>query len=123
MYEGVPFEQRTLGDLLEEFYLGVVSEVEALRSRIGDLDGEALDRLAELEDLLRPEVGERASLRGLSPEEAEETWRMRRSTGDPLVDYWEYRLSKDLPVNLDLHEAPPRSEWDDVTEAENGSSD
>jgi hypothetical protein len=56
--------------------------------------------------------GSKETLHGLSPEEADEAFSRSRKTGDPLVDYWEYRAAHGLSVDLDLEKAPPRSEWD-----------
>jgi hypothetical protein len=96
----VPYDDRTHGDLLEEFYLVVAAEIDDLGSHRADLSAEDTARLARLETLLNPKDGE-----------------VESGTGDPLADYWEYRLAKDLPVNLDLNEAPPRELWDHPGEA------
>lgn len=109
-YQGVEFEDRTLGDILEEFYTGVAVEVDQLSSHRANLSVEELERLGDLEEVL--EEPDRTSLRGLSTEESEAVYMTAHKTGDPLADYWEYRASRDLPVDLDLTEVPPRSEWD-----------
>jgi hypothetical protein len=96
--------------LLEEFYTGVAIEIEQLKGR--ELSGAELERFSELEEILQPKTEERYSLRGLSQEESRGVWHTAQKTGDPLVDYWEYRISKDLPVDLDIKTVPPRYEWD-----------
>lgn len=93
-YQGVPWEQRTQGDLLEEFYLSVAADIDDLTARQTSLDASELNRLDRLESLLRPtEDGEADS-------------------GDLLADYWDYCIEQGLPVDLDLKEAPPRDSWD-----------
>lgn len=111
-FEGIPFEDRTLGSLLEEFYMSIAAGIEQLSGR-EDLSTDEIDHLHRLEDILDRKLGDRKALSGLSAEESEEFWKTPRSTGDPLADYWEYRLANGLPPNYDLDEPPPRSEWDD----------
>jgi hypothetical protein len=111
--QSVAFADRTIGDLLEEYYLGVAIEVERLQQQSGDLSPDQLERLSDLEDLLRPKTLERTSLRGLSDAEKEEVLGTAHKTGDDLADYWEYRAAKGLPVDLGRMEVPPRSEWDE----------
>jgi hypothetical protein len=100
----IPFDERTPGDLLEEYYLCVASEINGLLARRADLSTEELERLSLLQDSLEPETD------GLPADE----WHQEFRTGDPLGDYWEYRLARDLPVDLEMSETdvPPRSEWD-----------
>lgn len=95
-FTGVPFDRRTTGDLLEEFYLGVAAEIEQLDARRADLKQDETERLERLERILRP--GDVDEIEG--------------GTGDPLADYWEYRIAHDLPVDLDLNVPPPRELWD-----------
>ena len=111
-YQGVPYEDRTHGDLLDEWYTAIALRVDQLRSRRAELGADGLDRLASLEEILQPRADERVSLRNLSPEEAESVYMTAHKTGDPLGDYWEYRISKGLEVDLDLKSPPPRSQWD-----------
>jgi hypothetical protein len=99
-YQDVPYDQRTTGDLLEEFYLVVAAEVDKLRGRQASLDAAELTRLDRLEAVLNPVEGADAD-----------------STGDPLADYWEYRATHGLSIDLDLNEAPPRELWDHPGEA------
>jgi len=114
-YGQVPFEDRTLGGLLEEYYFAIALEVENLRGQSGELDADDLDRLGRLEEELRPKVGERSSLRGLSEHQSLEVWNTPHYTGDPLTDYWEYRISHDLldPEELDLKAPPDRGMWNE----------
>jgi hypothetical protein len=107
-YEGVPFEDRTTGDLLLEFYTVVAAEVEQLSSRTTELDPKELERLSELEEMLS---ADRTSLRGLDAAAADEVCSTAHRTGDPLVDYWEYQVSRGITPDLDLKEPPPRDEW------------
>lgn len=100
-YQGVAFDDRTLGDLLEEFYIVALIEAEELRRQRHNLKGALQERLYALEKIL--DVGDKNN----------DEWETAHSTGDPLVDYWEYRATRDLPVDLDLEEAPPRERWDD----------
>jgi hypothetical protein len=114
-HKGVSWDQRTLGDLLEEYFLDAALEAKDLRARLSrdDLDPEDAQRLAQLEDVLSDDP---VSLVGLSEEESEEVWATADSTGDILTDYWEYRISQDLSVDLDMsvEDVPPRDEWDEV---------
>jgi hypothetical protein len=106
--------------VLEEYYLTVVTEVERLRDRVskGEPETDDLDRLGRLEDELRPQAGDRVSLRGLSEHESLEVWETPHYTGDPLTDYWEYRISRDLldPEELDLKSPPRREMWNEPWE-------
>jgi hypothetical protein len=112
-YHQIPFEDRTIGGLLEEYYTTIIAEVEKLRGQTGELDTDDLDRLSRLEEQLRPKVGDRKSLRGLSEHQSLEVWNTPFYTGDPLTDYWEYRITRDLldPEELDLLTPPPREMW------------
>jgi hypothetical protein len=114
-YQQVQYADRTIGDLLEEYYIMIVVEAERLREKAEELDADELDRLSRLEEQLRPSVGDRASLRGLSEEESLELWTTPHYTGDPLTDYWEYRISQDLlsPEELDLGEPPRKDLWNE----------
>lgn len=109
-HRGVPFEQRTLGGLLREYYLSVVARAELLRERVADLESEELDELSKLENILR---GDRRSLRNLTEAESLEVWAQPNYTGDPLTDYWEYRVTKDLldPEEMNLQGPPERPLW------------
>jgi hypothetical protein len=91
--------------LLEEYYLCVASEINGLQARRADLSTDELERLSELQDILEPEDDDAL--------EADE-WHKEFRTGDPLGDYWEYRIARDLPIDLEMSETdvPPRSEWD-----------
>ena len=89
-YEGIAYKDRTLGDLLEEFYLMLAAEANTLKNQHESLSPEDVDRLRRIESLLED-----------VPEH-----------GDRLEDYWKYRFENDLEVDLDLTEVPPRSEWD-----------
>lgn len=113
-HAGVAFEDRTPGDILAEFYMTVASEVDRLAPRRADLESAELERLLNLEDVLKPVVEERVSLRGLSPEGSAAVVGAAHTTGDPLADYWEYRLARGHDVDFGLIEAPPRAEWDRV---------
>lgn len=110
-YRNVLFEDRTVGGLLQEFYYVIAEELSIL-SGLDNPTDDQLRRIADLEDILKPPMGDRISLVGLSGLEVEEVMTTAHKTGDPLVDYWEYRLSKDLPVDLDLKQPPPRDQWD-----------
>lgn len=94
-WQGVPYEARTHGDLLEEFYLSVASEIDQLTDRMSDLSSDEITRLHTLE-------------RVLDADDSVDD----ESTGDPLADYWEYRAEHGLSMDLDLKEAPPRELWD-----------
>ena len=110
-HEGVAFEDRTPGDLLEEFYLTIAAEIDTLSGKRADLEADELERLLRLEEVLEPEVEDRTALRGLSAEESEEVYSTAHKTGDPMADYWEYRISRGLSVDLEIEEVPPRAEW------------
>lgn len=108
----MPFEDRTPGDLLEEFYFAIACEWDSLRDSVAHLSASQLDRLRSLEDILDPM--ERKALYGASASQAATEWERIRHTGDPLGDYWEYRIVKGLITQADwnLKAAPPESEWD-----------
>lgn len=101
-YKGVPWEDRTIGDLLEEYFLDVALEARRLRER-SDLESADYERLATLEDLLSesPE-----NLADLSPEESDDVWETAHRTGDPLADYWERQIARGEVPDLDLTEVP-----------------
>jgi len=109
-FEGVAFADRTPGSLLEEFYMGVAIEADKLSGRRLELSGDELERLQTLEEILKPE--DKKSLRSLSSEDSMSVWESPNRTGDPLADYWEYRVTRGLPVDLELSEVPPRQQWD-----------
>lgn len=111
-YENILFEDRTLGDLLEEFYYSIANDVSTLKG-INNPSDEQLRRLTDLEEILSLDPDERRSMIGLSGAQKDEILSTAHKTGDPLVDYWEYRLSKDLDIDMDLKEVPPRDQWDD----------
>jgi hypothetical protein len=113
-YQGVPFEDRTPGDLLDEFYTGVAAEADALTTRRSHLTGDELDRLNTLEEILESPEDKRVSLRGLTREQSEAVWATIHKTGDDLADYWEYRIARGLPADLDIKEVPPPDQWDSV---------
>lgn len=110
----MPFEDRTPGDLLEEFYFHAATEWDALRSTVAELSVAQLDRLRSLEDILEP--SERKVLYGASQAQAAQAWNQVRRTGDPLGDYWEYRAVHGLITAADFErkQAPPESEWDEA---------
>lgn len=89
------------------------AEWDQLKSNLSDLEGPQLERLRILEDLL--DDTDRHVLHGMSAAEAEDVWQTVHKTGDPLGDYWEYRIVHGLITEQDwnLNEPPPRDEWDD----------
>jgi hypothetical protein len=97
--KGIVWDDRTLGDLLEEYFFDIATEVRSLRSKQGELEFADLQRMGELEDLLAdsPE-----SLAGMSAEESDEVWETPHKTGDPLGDYWEWCISRGKDVDLDM---------------------
>lgn len=102
-HKGVPWEARTLGDLLEEYFLDIALEARSLRDKCPDLEpGDEL-HLAELEDLLsdQPE-----NLAGLSEADSDDVWDTAHKTGDPLADFWEWQISQDIEPDFDLTEVP-----------------
>lgn len=104
-HKGVPWDQRTLGDLLEEYFLDAALEAEELRDRLasGDLEPMAARRLAQLEDLFSAEP---VYLQDLSSEESEGVWDTAHRTGDPLADYWEAQIARGEVPDLDLTDVP-----------------
>jgi hypothetical protein len=108
-YQGVPFEQRTLGDLLEEFYLGVVMELSDLKARPpSDLSNDEEGRKARLIDILdgNVEATDRRALMDLTEEESDEVWETAHVTGDPLADYWERQIARGEEPDFELTEVP-----------------
>lgn len=104
-YEGVPWEERTLGSLLEEYFLDIALEAHRLRGRLQDDDLELAEhqRLTELEDILSDEP---SSLANLTDEESDDVWETAHSTGDPLADYWERQIQRGETPDFDLTEVP-----------------
>ena len=102
-HSGVPWEDRTTGDLLEEFFLDLALEARALRSKGPDMEPAEIQRLAELEDILSdsPE-----SLANLTEDESDDLWETAHRTGDPLADYWERQIANGEVPDLDLTEVP-----------------
>jgi hypothetical protein len=92
--------------------LTLAIEVEALRQIGADITPQQLEKLAELEEALQPD--ERFALRGLSETQSLDVWYRPHYTGDPLADFWEYRITHDLlhPAELELKRAPVRELWD-----------
>ncbi len=94
-YAQVPFLDRTLGDLLEEFYFDLAMTAEELRGQVDDLDPAQLERLSKIEEML---MDERNVLSGLSDADSREVWKTAHVTGDPLVDRWERELADDNKI-------------------------
>ena len=112
VYQDVPFEDRTLGSLMREFYLSLTVMADGLRSRRSELTGEELEQLADLEEILDPE--DRTVITDMDDDEVDKVV-AKRVKGDPLATYWEYRYRRNLPVDLEMGEddIPPRDRWDD----------
>jgi hypothetical protein len=91
----------------------MAGDLDALRAGGGadDLDPATRDRMAALENALRVDDSDEEKYRGLYPDAADGAWSTARQTGDVLADYWEYRASRGLDIDLDLKAPPPRSEW------------
>jgi len=108
LYPNVLFEDRTYGDLLEEFYLGVTNEWNTLRSATDPLSRDQEDRLHDLDRVL----GVAASSEELQSRN-DKAWTTVRATGDPLGDYWEYRAAHGLitTADFDLKTPPPAKDW------------
>lgn len=104
-HKGVPWEERTLGSLLEEYFLDISLEAQRLRDRLRDDDLEAVEqsRLAELEDILSDEP---SNLSNLSSDESDGVWETAHRTGDPLCDYWERQIERGETPDFDLTEVP-----------------
>lgn len=108
-HHGVPFENRTLGDCLEEFYIGAFQEMEELRRRSPeDLSADEVNRKAVLMDIMEGnvEASKRHALFDLSESESEEVWHTPHKTGDPLADYWEEQIARGEEPDFDLTEVP-----------------
>lgn len=105
-YEGIRFEDRTPGDIMAEFYMVVAAELDQLRSKVSELSASEIERLAELEDVLRPTAEGRMALRGLSKAEADQVIATAHRTGDPLVDYWERQVALGRSIDLDQLSVP-----------------
>lgn len=102
-HSGVSWDDRTIGDLLEEFFLDMALEATSLRKRVPDLDSMEAQRLAELDDLLSDEP---QLLADMDAEESEDLWVTAHRTGDPLADYWERQIARGEVPDLDLTEVP-----------------
>lgn len=102
-HRGVPWEERTVGDLLEEYFVDLAIDAQGLRSRLQDLSSAEQERLLELDDLLS-DAPQR--LQDLSAEESDDLWETAHSTGDPLADYWERQIARGEVPDLDLTEVP-----------------
>jgi hypothetical protein len=108
-YQGVPFNQRTLGDLLEEFYIGTAQELLELKRReAGDLSADEERRLALLTDIMEGNIDapDRRAVFDLDEDEAEEVWFTAHKTGDALADYWEKQIAAGEEPDFDLEEVP-----------------
>jgi len=102
-HKGVPWDDRTFGDLLEEYFLDIALEVRSLRKRVTELEPAEARHLVELEDMLEDEP---AYLAELSSEETDDLWETAHRTGDPLADYWERQIANGEVPDLDLTEVP-----------------
>jgi len=92
--QNVPFEDRALGEVLEEFYTGAAARAHELRSSFDELGPEEQRQLQALEDVLSEEGAERHSLVDLTPEQSEDVWLTAHKTGDPLCDKWEREIAR-----------------------------
>lgn len=106
-WANVPFDQRTKGDCLEEFFFEVAAELEGLEGR-DDLTADEHARRASLKDILEGniEARDRHAVHGLDEEESEEVWGTAHKTGDPLADYWEEQIARGEDPDFDLTEVP-----------------
>lgn len=90
----VSFDDRALGEVLEEFYFDVASRVQALRERLDSLSAVQQEQLSTLEELLEeqpPSISE--------PDE--DPWLKAHRTGDRLVDKWEQQIARGEMPDLD----------------------
>jgi hypothetical protein len=97
-WQGVRFEDRTIGDLLEEMFFDLAVMAEDMRARVDDLDPVQLEKLAGIEEAL---MEERNVLSGLSESDSVEVWETAHVTGDPLVDKWEREVASKQTPDLD----------------------
>lgn len=99
--EGVPWDDRTLGDLLEEYLVDRAVEAQEIRDRFPDQQESGdTDRLAVLENLLADDPVP------MSDEDDDDVFANMRPTGDPLIDYWQRQLARGETPDLDLTEPP-----------------
>jgi len=97
----IPFDQRTVGDLLREYYFDAASELSRLqdRQRGEGHNAENEARIIELERIFSGE--DHTDLKDMDAEQSEENWLIPRRTGDPLVDKWEAAIARGETPDLD----------------------
>jgi hypothetical protein len=88
------FDDRALGEVLEEFYFDVASRVQMLRERFDTLSAAEQQRLTALEELL--EENEPTEL-----DSEDDPWLKAHHTGDRLVDKWEKQIARGEMPDLD----------------------
>lgn len=98
--QSVPFEQRTLGGLIREYYEDAAIELTRLRGKLSaeghDPDVEV--RITELERLFSDAD---TDLQALNAEESLDNWHVARSTGDSLADQWEQQIARGEVPDMD----------------------
>jgi len=95
----VPFEDRTLGGLLREFYADTAAELSRLRAKLR-ADGHDPETEVRISDLERV-FSDSPDLQSLDAEESLENWTIPRRTGDPLADRWEEQIARGEVPDLD----------------------
>jgi hypothetical protein len=95
-----PFEQRTAGDLLREYYFDAAIELDRLKAQ-QKAEGHSAELEVKIGDLERLFSGEESELQSLDAEASEENWLIPRRTGDPMADEWERQIAAGQAPNLD----------------------
>ena len=94
--QSLPFEERSLGDLLREYYTDCASELARLNAKM-EADGHDPETEAKISDLERV-FSDEPDFGGM---DAEESWDIPRRTGDPLADKWEAQIARGETPDFD----------------------
>jgi len=96
----LPFDERTEGDLLREYYEDAAYELERLKDQVR-ADGHNPDIEVKMGDLESLFSDSERDLQGLDAAESQENWTIARKTGDPLADKWENAIARGETPDLD----------------------
>lgn len=97
---GAPFEHRTLGGLIREYYEDAAIELSRLRATLitDGHNAETEERISDLEALFSDFT---SRLQGLTDDESLEEWQKPRRTGDPQIDEWEAAIARGETPDLE----------------------
>ncbi|MBT8430089.1 MAG: hypothetical protein KJN79_09285 [Gammaproteobacteria bacterium] len=97
---GAPFEKRTMGGLLREYFCEAAIDLSRLRAqlRTDGHDADVEERIRDLEELFSDST---TRLQSLTDEESLVEWEKSRRTGDPKVDEWEAAIARGEAPDLE----------------------